>query len=228
MTSATLVKSAFAEFLGCWVAGGEASLSLSTLGGKLTFTTTNSLGRPEAPLHPTPTPPHPAGRRRPNRGPSKRARDNLRAARHQAARAPSTPSSPSPSSTSMAPVEEEVPSSLPPPSSPSPPLSPPTPSTPTPSAPSPSTTSTDPTTHPTQLITTLPPAPQEWTSDSLQLGVGVRLVRPPRIPQLDGAVASPAPSAPSTTNTTPPPPRYVPPYRRNEAQGLWTDYVDDI
>ena len=106
-TSETLVKSAFAEFLGCWAAGGEATLSLSAQGGKLTFTTSNSLGRPEAPLHPTPPPPHPAGRRRPNRGPSKRARDNRRAACHQAARASSTPSSPSPSSTSVAPVEEE-------------------------------------------------------------------------------------------------------------------------
>ena len=92
-----------------------------------------------------------------------------------------------------------------------------------------------PTPHSTPLtsnphITTLPPSPQEWSSDSLQQGVGVRLSRAPTIPQLDGAVVSPAPPAspaPSTTNTTTPPPRYVPPYRRNELQGLWTDYVDD-
>ena len=92
-----------------------------------------------------------------------------------------------------------------------------------------------PTPHSTPLtsnlrITTLPPAPQAWSSDSLQEGVGVRLSRAPTIPQLDGAGVSPAPpapSAPSNTNTTPPPPRYVPPYRRNEAKGLWTEYVDD-
>ena len=41
--------------------------------------------------------------------------------------------------------------------------------------------------------------------------------------QLDGVVNSPAPST-----TKPPPPRYIPPYRRNKVQGLWTDYVDDL
>ena len=109
MTSETFVRSAFAEFLGCWAAGGEATLSLSTQGGKLTVTPSFSLGRPEVPLHPTPLPiTHPARRRRKNRGPARKARDKERAARHQAARATSTPSSPS---SPMAPVEEEVPPS---------------------------------------------------------------------------------------------------------------------
>ena len=105
-TSETLVKSAFAEFLGCWAAGGEATLSLSAQGGKLTFTTSNSLGRPGAPLHPPPFPSSPTPpRRRRRRGPARRKRDQQRAACHQATLATSLSSSSSSSTPlAMAPV----------------------------------------------------------------------------------------------------------------------------
>ena len=142
---------------------------------------------------------------------------------------PTAPPAPPGSSPTLQATDAVAP--LPPPSTP-----PPT----TPPSPSPSPSSANSTTHNTLLITTLPPAPQEWSSDSLQEGVGVRLSRAPTIPQLDGGGVSPAPSAPSapsappapsapsTIYTTPLAPRYVPPYRRNEIQGLWTDYVDEI
>ena len=220
-----------ATFLRFWGMGAQASLHLRTSKNRAWAQLNLGLGpasdlRPGAPTwagepgggpgsqdHHHPPPPHPPRRPR-RRGPAQRARDTARReawwARRQEALAPAPP------------ALHEVP--------------PPPPSTPTPSAPSPSpsTTSSDPTTRPTQLITTLPPAPQVWSSDSLQEGVGVRLSRAPTIPQLDGSVVSPAPPAPPaspapyTKITTPPPPRYVPPYRRNEVRGLWTDYIDDI
>ena len=110
MTSETLVKSAIAEFLGCWAAGGEATLSLSTQGGKLNFTTSNSLGSPGTPLHPPP----PSGekgatspatpRRRRLRGPARRERDRQRAARFQATRATTSLSSSTSSNSSSNPL----------------------------------------------------------------------------------------------------------------------------
>ena len=96
-TSESMVKCAFAEFLGCWLAGGEATLSLSTKEGNTTFTFATSLGSPGAPLHPpSPSPPRPRRRR----GPARRKRDQERAARHQATLATSLSSSTSSNSSS--------------------------------------------------------------------------------------------------------------------------------
>ena len=93
-TSVDIVRGAVAEFLGCWAAGGEATLSLSTKGGTATVSFNPSLGRPDAPLYPPPppmekkdatSPATPRHRRR--RGPAQKERDRKRAACYQEARA---------------------------------------------------------------------------------------------------------------------------------------------
>jgi len=107
-TSESMVKCAFAEFIGCWSAGGEATLLLSTKKGNTTFTFATSLGSPGAPLHP-PLPSLPRRRRR--RGPARQKRDQQRAACHQATLATSLSSSSSSIPLTMAavvaPAEEE-------------------------------------------------------------------------------------------------------------------------
>ena len=92
--SESMVKSAVAEFLGCWAAGGKASLSLDTKGGSATLTFSCTLGNPGAPLYP-PTSSH----RKRNRGPKEKQRGRERAKRHQeklAAIAAPSPASSSP------------------------------------------------------------------------------------------------------------------------------------
>ena len=87
-----MVKSAVAEFLGCWSAGGKASLSLDTKGGATTITFTCTLGHPDAPLH-KPTPSH---RRKRHRGPAEKQRSRARAAQHQMRAKLAVPTAPSP------------------------------------------------------------------------------------------------------------------------------------
>ena len=100
-TSETMYRNAFAEFLGCWAAGGEATLSFTTKGGKANISFTSSQGKPSDPLLPS-SPPPPRHRRR--RGPAKKKRDQERAARHQATLASSPSFTSSSNSLAMAPV----------------------------------------------------------------------------------------------------------------------------
>ena len=80
-----LVLNSVAEFLGIWAARGEASLSLSTKDGVTTIAFSHTLsGHPDDPLLP---PPAPTGRNRRHRGPARKERDRMRAARYQAAKA---------------------------------------------------------------------------------------------------------------------------------------------
>lgn len=79
-----LVLNSVAEFLGIWAARGEASLSLSTKDGVTTIAFSHTLsGHPDDPLLP---PPAPTGRNRRQRGPARKERDRMRAARYQAAK----------------------------------------------------------------------------------------------------------------------------------------------
>lgn len=87
-----MVKSAVAEFIGCWSAGGKASLSLDTQGGATTITFTCTLGHPDAPLH---KPSH-SHRRKRHRGPAEKQRSRERAALHQMRSKLALPTAPSP------------------------------------------------------------------------------------------------------------------------------------
>merc|ERR1712130_341255 len=79
-----LVLNSVAEFLGIWAVRGEASLSLSTKDGVTTIAFSHTLsGHPDDPLLP---PPAPTGRNRRQRGPARKERDRMRAARYQAAK----------------------------------------------------------------------------------------------------------------------------------------------
>ena len=73
------------EFMKFWSLGAEATLNLTTSGGNVKVEFNCTLGQPNAPhsLPPFPPPPH----RPRHRGPAKRERNRLRAARHQATRA---------------------------------------------------------------------------------------------------------------------------------------------
>ena len=83
------------EFIQIWALGGDASLNLSTHGGRATVSFNCTIGQPGAPHSlppshaPTP-PPHPPPHRPRHRGQAERDRNRLRAARHQAAQAEAT------------------------------------------------------------------------------------------------------------------------------------------
>ena len=74
-----------------WALGGEATLNLTTSGGKAKVEFNCSLGQPGAPHFlphvPATSFPRPPPRRPRHRGPGERERNNQRAARHQAAKA---------------------------------------------------------------------------------------------------------------------------------------------
>lgn len=175
-TTSDLVRCAVADFLGCWEVQGEATLSLTTKDGNTTLAFTTSLGHHDTPLRPAaapaapPAPPTPCRRRR--RGPARQERDRARVARHQATLALRRDQ------------ENQVRNN------------------PTPSETGEEGGGEEESTHPPPSglpDTTLPPSTaQEWSSDTLGEGVGVRLTRTPTIPQFDGAEDS---FTFSTTNT---------------------------
>ena len=86
------------EFISVWGQGGEASLNLTTSAGLVNVQLNCTLGHPGAPYFFPPSsfpspPPAPPPRRPRHCGPSEQEKNNLRAARHQAARVTSPVSS---------------------------------------------------------------------------------------------------------------------------------------
>ena len=180
----------FNTFIRLWSSGAPASLHLYTMNRHLRAQFNLGLGpalhpRPGAPRqdgpglqdaqHPHHPPQDVQPPRRPRRrGPAARRRDLARReawwARRQATLAPAPPAT----NLTSAPLESQEEE---------------TPCTPPPSTPDPEGR---------RIITSLSPVPQDWESNTLQEGVGVRLTRASSIPQLDGVVDS------SISSTTPP------------------------